>query len=107
MSDSSEGSQESTGKAAYQKHRSQRFTDMLNAPVNRKTPLGTDTAWALKLKDAVYAAVRELHVEVLSAKPVQSYEAGDKNDMLFELDTNEGHLQAIRTRAGTHVFHWM
>jgi len=87
--------------------RSRRVTELLNEPCSRKTPLGTDTAWALKLKDAVAAAVCELHVQVLSARPVCAYAAGDANDMLFELETDRGKLQAIRTRAGKHVFNWL
>jgi len=87
--------------------RSARFAEMMNSPTRRPTPLGTDTAWALKLKDAVDAAVRELHVQVLSAKPVRMYDADNPNDMLIELDTDKGRLQAIRNRAGVHSFQWV
>src|SRR5688572_3783376 len=80
--------------------RSARFAEMMNSPTRRPTPLGTDTAWALKLKDAVDTAVRELHVQVLSAKPLRMYDADNPNDMLIELDTDKGRLQAIRSRAG-------
>lgn len=87
--------------------RSARFAEMMNTPTRRPTPLGTDTAWALKLKDAVDTAVRELHVQVLSAKPVRMYDAGNPNDMLIEMDTDKGRLQAIRDRAGVHSFQWV
>ena len=80
---------------------------MEEVPCKRKTPIGTDTAWALKLKDAVDTAVRELHVQVLSAKPVHMYDADNPNDMLIELDTDKGRLQAIRNRAGVHSFQWV
>jgi hypothetical protein len=87
--------------------RSARVTDMLNSPQSQKTPLGMDTAWALKLKEAVDATVRDLHVEVLSAKPVRTFEPTDVNDMLFEIETTKGCLKVIRSRAGKHVFEWM
>lgn len=87
--------------------RSARFTELMNSPTRRQTPLGTDTAWALKLKDAVDTAVRELHVQVLSAKPIRMYDADNPNDMLIELDTDKGRLQAIRNRAGVHSFQWV
>lgn len=87
--------------------RSQRVTQLLNEPCNRKTPLGTDSAWALKLKDAVGAAVCEMHVQVLSARPVRVFAATELNDMLFELETDRGRLQATRTRTGSHIFNWL
>jgi len=87
--------------------RSSRVTDMLNSPPSRKTPLGSDTAWALKLKEAVDATVRDLHVEVLSAKPVRTFEPTDVNDMLFEIETTKGCLKVIRSRNGAHMFEWM
>lgn len=87
--------------------RSARFRAMLNTPPIRPTPFGTDTAWALKLKEAVDTAVRELQVEIRSAKPVRLYDASDQNDMSFEMDTNKGKLQVTRARTGGHVFEWL
>jgi hypothetical protein len=83
-----------------------RFSDLLNEPSSRKTPLGTDTAWALKLKAAVDSAARELAVEIHSAKPIKVCDAGD-NDMVFELDTECGRVQATRLRSGEHSFKWL
>jgi hypothetical protein len=85
---------------------SARFFQRLSAPTRRSTPLGTDTAWALKLKDAVDCAERELNVQVLSAQPICSYEPSEPNDMMFELKTDKGTLQAIRSRQGRHTFNW-
>lgn len=90
-----------------QSKQSDRLERLFVAPVSRKTPLGTDTAWALKLKDAVDTVVRELHVEVRAAKPMQAFELPDPNDMLFEIETDKGMLQAIRTRSGKFNFRWM
>jgi hypothetical protein len=87
--------------------RSARFYDLLNAPASRKTPLGTDTAWALKLKAAVDSAARELDVKVHSAKPICVFDSNDPNDMVFELDTECGRLQATRSRSGAHSFKWV
>jgi hypothetical protein len=81
---------------------------LLQASVSRTTPaMGTDTAWALKLKTCIDDAVRKMHVEVHAAKPLCVYEESDSRDMLFELETDKGHLHAIRTRAGEHIFKWI
>jgi len=88
--------------------RSERLTSFLNTRGRKDTPLGNDTAWALKLKDAVTSAVRELNVEVYAAKPVLTQpQPDDHTDMVFELDTNRGRLQAVRSREGTHEFQWL
>ena len=87
--------------------KSARFSELLNTPTSRATPLGTDTAWALKLKAAVDNAVRELDVQVLSAKPVCVFGPSDPNDMMFEMDTERGRLQATRSRSGEFSFKWM
>jgi len=89
--------------------RSERLTSFLNSGPRKDTPLGNDTAWALKLKDAVASAVRELNVEVHAAKPVLTppQPATDHTDMVFELDTSRGRLQAVRSRTGTHEFQWL
>ncbi len=72
----------------------------------RKTPVGTDTAWALKLKTCVDTVARELHIEVIGAKPIQCFRAPDSRDMLFEVDTSRGLLEVTRTRSGQHNFNW-
>ena len=87
--------------------KSARFSELLNAPSVRASPLGRDTAWALKLKAAVDSAVRELDVEVLSAKPVCVFDSNDPNDMLFELDTERGRVEAVRSRSGEYSFRWI
>jgi hypothetical protein len=87
--------------------RTARFSELLSAPTSRLTPMGHDTAWALKLKAAVDNAVRELNVEVLSAKPVAVFDSSDANDMLFELDTERGRVQAVRSRSGEYTFKWV
>jgi hypothetical protein len=108
MPDETNGSPKNASESGLRStRRSARVTDMLNSPQSRKTPLGSDTAWALKLKEAVDATVRDLHVEVLSAKPVRTFEPTDVNDMLFEIETTKGCLKVIRSRKGAHVFEWM
>jgi hypothetical protein len=79
---------------------------MLNDEPRRKPSpaLGVDTAWALKLKDAINATVRELHVQVLSAKPI--CEASDAGNMRFEMETDQGVVIAIRSRDGKYIFEW-
>ena len=79
---------------------------MDESPCKRKTPIGTDTAWALKLKTCVDTAARELHIDVLAAKPIKCFGAPDSRDMLFELDTNHGPLEVVRSRSGEHTFTW-
>lgn len=79
----------------------------MDEPVaERQTPIGTDTAWALKLKTCVDTVARELHIDVLAAKPVKCFGAQDTRDMLFEVDTNRGPLEVIRNRSGQHTFNW-
>lgn len=73
-----------------------------------QTPsLGTNTAWALKLKNCVYFVVKELHVEVLSAKPMQAYGPNDAHDMLFEVETSCGQLEVLLDRDGQHSYSWL
>jgi hypothetical protein len=79
----------------------------MNTPSTGHATVGTDSAWALKLKAAVDSAVRELDVQVLSAKPICTYNPDDPNDMLFEMETERGRLHAMRTRAGEHSFHFV
>jgi hypothetical protein len=99
--------QENAASTAKSTRRSTRFVELLNSPSPRKTPLGVDTAWALKLKDAVNAAVRELHVQVLSAKPIcNDDDTGDSGIMRFELETDRGPILAIRSREGAYSFEW-
>lgn len=69
--------------------------------------MGTDTAWALKLKEAVDTAARQLRVQVISAKPCCSEGASPETDMTFELDTDKGRVLATRQRSGSHIFTWM
>lgn len=69
--------------------------------------MGTDTAWALKLKEAVDTAARQLRVQVISAKPCSSDTANPDTDMVFELDTDKGRVLATRQRSGAHIFTWM
>lgn len=96
-----------SASTAKSTRRSTRFVELLNTPSTRKTPLGVDTAWALKLKDAVNAAVRELHVQVLSAKPICNDEdSGDSGIMRFELETDRGPILATRNREGAYSFDW-
>ena len=73
----------------------------------RQTPsMGTNTAWALKLKNCVYFVVKELHVEVLSAKPIQAFSQNDAHDMLFEVETSCGQLEVTLDRDGQHSYSW-
>lgn len=74
--------------------------------LQRKTPLGTDTAWALKLKTCVDVVARELHIDVLAAKPIKCFGRDDARDMLFEVDTSRGPLEVTRARSGEHTFNW-
>jgi hypothetical protein len=50
--------------------------------------------------------VRELHIDVLSAKPVKCFGDQDTRDMLFEVDTARGPLEVTRNRTGEHTFLW-
>jgi hypothetical protein len=88
--------------------RSARFTELLNdSPPRRKpTPLGVDTAWALKLKEAINTTARDLHVQVLSAKPICTDEVSDSGSMRFELETDRGVVIATRHRDGSYEFDW-
>jgi hypothetical protein len=78
----------------------------MDEPVTRKTPLGCNTAWAMKLKDCIDAVAGQLGVKVLSAKPVQAYSPQDPRDMLFEVSTTSGELEVVRGRSGIHTFFW-
>lgn len=70
--------------------------------------MGTDTAWALKLKEAVDTAARQLRVQVISAKPSSGASATQADaDMLFELDTDKGRVLATRQRSGNYIFTWL
>ena len=90
------------------KRRSTRMLQMLNdePPRRKNTPLGVDTAWALKLKEAITTAVRELHVQVLSAKPICTDVVSDNGSMRFELETDQGVVIAIRSHDGKYTFEW-
>ena len=99
--------QSSNASPRPQSRRSARLEHLLTAPVSRKTPLGTDTGWAFKLKDVVDTATRELQLKVHAAKPTQVCEPNDPNDMMFEMDTDKGRLQAVRSRAGVYTFNWL
>jgi hypothetical protein len=96
-----------TSKRQTRPRASVRLMAALNAPEKRQTALGCDSAWALRMKDAVDSAERELHVEVITAKPVLTHEPSRPTEMLFELDTNRGRVQAISSRVGTHQFNWL
>jgi hypothetical protein len=107
MASSSRNPISDSPKPVSRPSRSQRLTSALNDTSRHRTALGSDTAWSVKLKDAVNTAVRELHVEVLSAKPVLPTAAPVPHDMMFEMDTNCGRLQATRSHEGTHQFKWL
>ena len=79
---------------------------MAEPATNRKTPIGTDTAWAMKLKNCVDAVARELQINVLAAKPVRCFDPLDARDMLFEVDTSRGTLEVLRSRTGEHTYNW-
>lgn len=88
--------------------RSTRSLEQLLNCTERKTPLGTDAAWAqLRLKECINIAIRDLKFDVIAAKLVQVYEPNDPNDMRFELETNRGRLQAIRSRSKRYSFRWL
>ena len=74
--------------------------------IQRKTPIGTDTAWAMKLKACVDTVAREFHIDVIAAKPVKCFAVQDPRDMLFEVDTSCGQLEVLRNRSGEHTFNW-
>ena len=72
-----------------------------------QTPsMGTNTAWALKLKTCVDVVAKELNVDVLSAKPIQTFGTDDRRDMLFEVDTSNGPLDVTLDRDGQHSYSW-
>jgi hypothetical protein len=68
--------------------------------------MGTDTAWALKLKETIDTAARQLGVQVISAKPIASDGSGSNSEITFELDTDKGPLRAIRHKTGAFTFSW-
>ena len=83
------------------------LSKLMDEPLlQRKTPLGTDTAWALKLKTCVDIVARELHIDVLAAKPIKCFGKEDTRDMLFEVDTSLGPLEVTRARSGEYTFNW-
>jgi hypothetical protein len=95
-------------KITPESRRSARLSKGLNGTVARSTPLNQDTAWSVRLKDAVDAAVRDLDVEVLAAKPVLVPGTPlEAQAMLFEIDTNKGQLQATRLGSGLYEFVWV
>lgn len=69
--------------------------------------MGTDTAWALKLKEAVDTAARDLRLQVISAQPSNMPHLLPDTDMIFELDTDKGRLRATRHRSGAFSFTWL
>ncbi len=83
-----------------------RLADVLNA-TRGAVMTGSDLGWAMKLKAAVDCAARELNVEVIAAKPVPMRSSDLDEDMVFVMDTDRGRLQAIRSKSGQHVFHWI
>jgi hypothetical protein len=85
--------------------RSSRLMNSLNTPLEGASAPGTDSAWALRLKDAVDTAIRELDVEVVSAKAVLA--ESQSQESVFELETNRGRLRAIRLPDGAFQFHWL
>src|SRR5438309_885153 len=99
----SDNGQPSESSAKISARRSARMVELLNdSPRRKPTPLGVDTAWALKMKDAINAAVRELHVQVLSAKPICTDGVSDSGNMRFELETDRGPIIALRHRDGSY-----
>ena len=86
---------------------SSNLAEVLNAHTEGKFLHQSDTAWALKLKEAADSAVRELDVEVIAAKPIFVDSPNGPNDMLVELDTNKGRLRAVRLQSGGHAFQWL
>ncbi len=89
------------------RRRTARFSELLNTPSAQPGRLDAQRAWAMKMRDATCCAVQELHVQVLSARPLTvATDDSNNDDMRFELETDRGRVFAIRTRDGRHRFEW-
>jgi hypothetical protein len=68
---------------------------------SRRIPL-----WSAHLKSVTEEAIRQLNVEVLSARLVRIYDATDRDMALFELESPNGTIQAMLSRNGEYTFFW-
>ena len=71
-----------------------------------REPKPTDSSWTLKLKLIADTAAETLHANVHSARLVQVYDALDRDEARFELETDQGPVQAVLSRSGEYSFFW-
>ena len=87
-------------------HRSSaRLASLLGVMHERKTSTQTESGWSLRLKQVSEAAVRELSVQVISARLAHVYDPTDRDVALFHLETNEGRIKAALSRTGEYSFY--
>jgi len=75
-------------------------------PRRRLSSARINTEFVSRLKSVTDAAIRELNVEVRSAKVLEAYDETDRDMALFELDTERGPIRAILSRSGQYSFFW-
>jgi len=75
-------------------------------PRRRLSSTRINTELVSRLKNVSEAAIRELKVEVRSARVVEAYDETDRDVALFELETNRGQIRAILSRSGQYSFFW-
>lgn len=83
-----------------------RVEQLINEPVLTNRHVGSDSAWAMKLKLCMDAVAQKYQIPVISARATQCYDREDPRDMCFTVQTACGELEVIRNRAGEHEFHW-
>jgi len=71
-----------------------------------RAPQASESNWTLKLKQIADTAADTLHAQVHSARLVQVYGALDRDAARFELETDQGPVQAILSRSGEYSFFW-
>lgn len=65
-----------------------------------------DSSWSLKLKLVSEAAAHSMDLEVISARLIKEYGPSDRDAALYELETNNGILQAVLSKSGEYTFFW-
>jgi hypothetical protein len=75
-------------------------------PRRRLSSTHINTELVSRLKNVTDAAIRELNVEVRTARVLEAYDETDRDVALFELDTNRGQIRAILSRSGQYSFFW-
>ena len=103
---------ESTSRSSRSSHAARPAASksgILGLAMARELDLNTisSATWSLKLKEVSEEAAKSLKVEIISARLIHVYEPTDRDAALFELESNQGKIQAIFSRSGTYSFFWM